>query len=107
MELKLLKLAVERLYDQLEKLTSELDQLKQEMAELHQVMPESVAIIPVSTSLADEYMDAKEVQRTLGVCYNTLRAIVGKGYIKPIRINQRRIRYSKADVIKYLQSERK
>jgi len=103
MELKLLKLAVERLYDQVEKLNSELDMLKQEMAETRQVTPETVATVPVSTSFADEYMDAKEVQRTLGVCYNTLRKVVNDGHIKPIKINQRRIRYSKADVIKYLE----
>ena len=106
MELKLLKLAIERLHDQVEQLNSEMQHMKQELATLQEKVPEP-ALEPnpsVITNLADEYMNIKEVQKTLGVCYNTLKNIVEKGHLKPIRINQRRIRYSKAEVINYLQS---
>jgi excisionase family DNA binding protein len=104
MEMKLLKLAVERLYDQVEKLNGEIAQLKHEMADLRDKQPAVNLTVPPTVMLVEnEYLDTKEVQRMLGVCYNTLRKVVDDGHIKPIRINQRRVRYNKADVIRYLE----
>lgn len=52
----------------------------------------------------DVLMDTKEVLELLGISYNTLQAIVRKELINPIRINQRRVRYSRKDILAYVNS---
>lgn len=52
----------------------------------------------------DVLMDTKEVLELLGISYNTLQAIVRKQLIKPIRINQRRVRYSRKGILAYINS---
>jgi hypothetical protein len=104
MEIKLLKLAIERLHDQVEQLSVEMGKVKEELAEIKKQNPQSFTHDkPTSMNLEDEYINTKDVQQILGVCYNTLRKVVEDGYLKPIRINQRRVRYNKADVIRYLE----
>lgn len=100
--MKLLKLAVERLHDQVEQLSLDLKSVKEELKELK----EGKLVAPaaeVQSNVKDEYINTKEVQQLLGVCYNTLRRVVEEGHLKPVRINQRRVRYNKADVIRYLE----
>jgi len=50
-------------------------------------------------------MDIKEVQTKLGICYNSLSKLVKQGILKPIRINQRRIRFLRKSVYEYIQSQ--
>lgn len=52
----------------------------------------------------DVLMDTKDVLELLGISYNTLQAIVRKQLISPIRINQRRVRYSKKGILAYINS---
>lgn len=56
--------------------------------------------------LEDLLIDTKEVLEILGVSYNTLQTIVDKKLINPIRISPRRVRYSKIDVLNYINSLR-
>ena len=102
MEGKLLKLAIERLHDQVEQLNRDMRSIKEELEELKEqkVVRPTIELQPVTK---DEYINTKEVQQLLGVCYNTLRRVVEEGHLKPVRINQRRVRYNKADVIRYLE----
>lgn len=105
-EIKLLKLAMERLIDQVGQLSTDLELLRSELSEMKKSSLGATAVLPqVVTSSANEYIDIKEAQEILGVCYNSLRKIIDDGYIKPIRINQRRVRFNKADIIGYLQRE--
>lgn len=53
----------------------------------------------------DVLLDTKEVLSILGISYNTLRSIINKKLISTIRINQRRVRYSKKAIYAYIESK--
>lgn len=97
----MVRLAIERMNEEIEKLKTLVEQQQAEMQELRKV-PVITTTPNLSTSQEDEYLDSRDVQKILGVCYNTLQKIVKQGLIKPIRINQRRFRYSKMAVMNYL-----
>lgn len=101
MELTMIKLAVERLYNEVEKLKSKNERLELEVQELktNQKVDQSPVL---NKKEEDELMDTKQVLKYLGVCYNTLQSIINKGFIQPIRINQRRIRFSKKSLYAYI-----
>ena len=90
MEAKLLELALNNLLDQYQKLKSEVAELREELQGLKNNAP-----IPVveSKPQEDELLDLKEVQGLLGICYNSLKKLINKGKIKPVRINERRMRF--------------
>jgi len=96
----MVKLAIERMNEELERLKVVVQKQQEEIAELKKSkVIETPEAVPVRE---DEFINTKDVQKILGVCYNTLRQIVQQGLLRPIRINQRRIRYSKAAVLNYL-----
>ena len=101
MELNLLKLAVEKLYSEVQELKGKNSELELSIAQLQEKL-EAGNQHAQPQIVEDELIDTKQVLNYLGVCYNTLRSIINKGLIKPIRINQRRIRYSKVSIQKYL-----
>ena len=96
----MVRLAIERMNEELEKLKEQVRRQQEEIEELRSVVP--VAQLETTSQKEDEYLDSRDVQKILGVCYNTLQKIVKQGLIKPIRINQRRFRYSKKAVFNYL-----
>lgn len=105
-DVKIFQLAFERLItevDELKKqnsdLRKDLDELKSQEVKLPQEIPKPE---PVSSY---ELLDTKEVLKILGVSYNTLQTIVRRGELKPIRINQRRVRYSKIQIIEFIESK--
>lgn len=100
MEITLIKLALERLYGEVETLKEVIKAQDDQIRQLKSQTPQLVFEAP--KILETEYINMKEVQRILGVCYNTLQKIIQKGLLRPIRINQRRIRYSKTEVMQYL-----
>ncbi len=99
MELKLIKLAVERLHDEVQALIIRNKELEQEVQNLKLNTPQA----PIEAKVDDELIDTKQVLKYLGICYNTLQSIINKGLIQPIRINQRRIRFSKRSLQRYIQ----
>ena len=99
MELKLIKLAVERLLDEVQALIIRNKELEQEIQNLKLNTPQA----PIEAKVDDELIDTKQVLKYLGICYNTLQSIINKGLIQPIRINQRRIRFSKRSLQRYIQ----
>ena len=105
-EIKILQLAVERLVNELDKLKIEHEALKKEIEKLRkQNRSKAVLIQPDPKVSETSLLDTKEVLRILGVCYNTLQKIVQKGLITPIKISQRRVRYSKAKIVEYLKKQ--
>lgn len=104
MEIKLLMLALNKLSDEHEKLKAEFSDLKAEIVLLkRQPVQSQTSVVPDKAN--DELLDIKEVRNILGICYNSLSKLVREGLLKPIRINQRRIRFSKAGVMRYIQSQ--
>jgi predicted DNA-binding transcriptional regulator AlpA len=56
----------------------------------------------VESKKTDELINTKEVLYYLGICNNTLQSIIKKGLLHPIRINKRRLRFSKNSIQEYL-----
>lgn len=102
MDAKLLELALNNLLDQYQKLQSEVAILRDEVRGL-----KSSPLTPQieSKPIEDELLDLKQVQELLGICYNSLKKLINKGLIKPIRINERRVRFSRISILNYIQSE--
>lgn len=98
----MVRLAIERMNEELEKLKEQVRRQQEEINELRNSAP--TRQLEAALPKEDEFIDTKDVQKILGVCYNTLRQIVQQGLLRPIRINQRRIRYSKKAVLNYLGS---
>ena len=99
----MVRLAIERMNEELEKLKEQVRKQQEEIEELRNTVP--IAHSELVIQKEDEYLDSRDVQKILGVCYNTLQKIVKQGFIKPIRINQRRFRYSRRSVFAYLQNK--
>lgn len=96
----MVRLAIERMNEELEKLKEQVRRQQLEIEEMRNAAPAQQ--LKVAVPMEDEFIDTKDVQKILGVCYNTLKQIVQQGLLRPIRINQRRIKYSKESVIAYL-----
>ncbi len=100
---KLLELSLERLMQKVEWLEKQNEKLNERVKALQQNY--EVAISSTAEQIREDVlMDTKEVLELLGISYNTLQAIVRKQLIKPIRINQRRVRYSRKGILTYINS---
>lgn len=101
MDSKLLELAFLKLSEDLTKALTRIDTLEDEVKILKQNNKNpSVEIKAVES---DELLNTKDVMLKLGICYNSLAKLIKDGLIKPIRINQRRIRFTKSSILKYIQ----
>lgn len=105
METKLLSIAVLQLSNQHDKMLSEIEELKNEIKNLKaqsfvEQTPQPEKVVEEKTML----LDAKEVQKILGISFNTLYKLVNQGLIKRIKINQRRVRYPRESVNEYIQN---
>jgi hypothetical protein len=99
MDLKTIEWIVIGLRNEYEALQTEVKELRSELRKNSQINE--------TKKEDDELLDTKQVLNYLGVCYNTLRSVIQKGLIQPIRINQRRVKYSKREVLNYVSSLRK
>ena len=103
METKLLNIAVMKLSDDLDETKTKLEQALKEIVELKKTCShhssEEQKPVPVEE---DSLLNIKEVLSKLGICYNSLNKLIKQGLIKPIRINQRRIRFSRSSIIQYI-----
>lgn len=104
MELKVLMMAFDRLSDEHEKLKTEMNELREEMRKLKNA-PTQVTTIAEPAAKEDELLDLKQVQAMLGICYNSLKKLISRGLIKPIRINERRVRFSRLSILNYIRTE--
>lgn len=102
MNIVVLQLAIEQLSRDVELLKQENVRLNLEVKELKE---KHLTPAPIPVRSEPELLDTKQVLAYLGVCYNTLQAIIRKGLIQPIRINQRRIRFSKQAVLNFLSAQ--
>jgi predicted DNA-binding transcriptional regulator AlpA len=100
METKILEMAVAQLSEEVDKLKSQLSTVCAQMTELLEGTSNQKAIAE------DEVLwNYKEVQSKLGICYTSLSKLIKQGLIKPIRINQRRIRFSKISILRYIKEQ--
>ncbi len=105
METKMLNLAIGKLSDEVETLKKQVSDLINEVTKLKM----NNSPISSSTEIQVEsnkelLLDTKEVMKLLGICYNSLYKLVREGLIKPIKINQRRVRFTKISILRYIHS---
>ncbi len=100
---KLIELSLERLMQKVEWLEKRNEKLNERVKALQQNFEGAVSTTKQEIR-EDVLMDTKEVLELLGISYNTLQAIVRKRLINPIRINQRRVRYSRKGILAYVNS---
>ena len=101
-EIKFFRLALDGLMNEIELLKQQNIKFKQELEYLKKQGSINQVSSNAPTVTDTTLLDTKEVLRILGICYNTLQRIVEKGLLKPIRINQRRVRYTQKGVLNYL-----
>jgi len=102
-EIKIFQLALNSLMEEVESLKLQNLELKDQFEQFKELHGLNKAQVPKEPAVPETaLLDTKEVQRILGVCYNTLQKVVAKGLLKPIKIGQRRVRYSKAKILEYL-----
>ena len=106
MEIKMLMLAIGKLSDEVDTLKLKVADLSDELVkvkEAKQYIP--VESPPVQIDITkDILIDTKEVMNILGICYNSLCKLVKQGHIKRVRINQRRMKYSKNSIESFIQN---
>jgi len=104
MNLTMLKLAVEKLYDDVEKLKARNKELELQLKTISDGVKLKIDsnVEEKTLSKPDELMNTKQVQKYLGICYNTLQTIIDKGLIKPIRVSQRRVRFTRQSIQAYI-----
>ncbi len=98
----MIKLAVEKLYDDVEKLKLRNKELELQIKSLSEDSIQNDVQTKNIQSTEDELMNTKQVQKYLGICYNTLQTIIDKGLIKPIRVSQRRVRFTRRSIQAYI-----
>ena len=102
-EIKIFRLALDKLMEEVELLKLQNMELKEAFEGFKQEYQSQSASVPPKPVVSETaLLDTKEVQNILGICYNTLQKIVAKGLLTPIKIGQRRIRYSKVKILEYL-----
>lgn len=102
-EIKIFQLALNQLMEEVELLKSQNEELKKQFEGFKKENRSTAILIPPEPTVEETVLlDTKDVLNILGVCYNTLQKIVAKGLLIPIKINQRRVRYSKIKILEYL-----
>lgn len=95
-----MQLVLEKLSEEQEKLKKEIRELRSELIALKST--NSYQVTSEFTSIKDdELLDYKDVQKMLGICYNSLKKLIDSGQIVPIRLNERRVRFSKQSILNY------
>jgi len=106
MDARLLQLALNNLLDEVERLKSRLHTPESEMELIRSsAVKTSDSENRLVVADSDELMDIKEVQSKLWICYNSLNKLVKQGLLKPIKINQRRIRFRKQAIYDFIKSQ--
>jgi hypothetical protein len=107
MELQLIQLAIKALVSDMEALKAENKEMKQEIIALKRQQTSQVPVQQEKQIQTDVMLGLLDARRLLGVSRNTFLKMVESGTIKPIRMNQRTIRYSKVSIMEFIENNRK
>ena len=103
MDLLLLKLAIERLNQQLEELKQENKNQHQRIVILEKGSSKEVRHEPMPPVKDTELLTNMEVRALLRIGKNTMIKLTKTGQIQQIRMNERTLRYSKISVLEYIE----
>lgn len=102
MDVKLLQLAVQNLSDRLDKLEKENKELKAEVQELKRMkMPLTKDQSQKDVEL-NEFLTLKEAISLLKISRSGFLRMVEDGILIPIRMNLRTLRYSKREILEFM-----
>lgn len=99
-----IKLAFERMTQQIRELSEEVKQLRNKCAQL-EIQKQQVQI-RTANPVNDELINVTVAKKILDVSRNTFLSMVSKGIFTPIRMNLRTIRYSRAEIQSYIDQKR-
>ena len=102
MKTEILEMALETLKNKVQELKEEVKELREKVNK-NKSCEYTIHEQPNTNQDLDELLTIKQVQKILGVCYNTLqKSIVKKGLLVPKKISERKIRFSKRELIAYM-----
>ena len=103
MELKLLQLAIQNLSDRSDKLEQDNKLLHLEIKELKRKQSVSEPTNTHKVSEEDELLNIKSAIALLKVSRSGFIRMVSEGLFKPVRMNLRTLRYSKRQILDFIQ----
>jgi regulator of replication initiation timing len=102
MELKVIMMALESLSQKVETLSQENKELRLEINALKRKTNEPVSNQVIQSQKEDELVTLLSARTILGLSRSGFLKLVNDGFIKPIRMNLRTVRYSRQLIQEYI-----
>jgi len=101
-----IKLAIERMCEEIEKLKQVVNDQQKRISELERNRNRSTTVVEPSTpKVEDELLNNEQVKRILNIGKNSLIKLVRDGVLVQIRINERTVRFSRSALMEYIQKK--
>ncbi|MNU46059.1 Helix-turn-helix domain protein [compost metagenome] len=97
------KLAIERMSEEIEKLKAQVNEQQRRIALLEKTGNRTLLIEPIPSKKEDELLNNQQVKRILNIGKNSLIKLVRDGVLVAIRMNERTVRFSRAAIMEYIE----
>lgn len=97
------KLAIERMSEEIEKLKAQVREQQQRISQLEKTGNRVTPIETNSSKKEDELLNNQQVKQILKIGKNSLIKLVRDGVLVAIRMNERTVRFSKAAIMEYIE----
>ena len=97
------KLAIERMSEEIEKLKTQVNEQQRRIALLEKNGNRTLPIELIQNKKDDELLNNQQVKRILNIGKNSLIKLVRDGVLVAIRMNERTIRFSRAAIMEYIE----
>jgi len=100
------KLAIERISEEIEKLKAQIREQQQRISQLEKT---GNRVTPIETNSSkkneDELLTNEQVKQILSIGKNSLIKLVRDGELIAIRLNERTVRFSRAAIMEYIEKK--
>jgi predicted DNA-binding transcriptional regulator AlpA len=97
------KLAIERMSEEIERLKQTVGEQQKRISELERNRNRSMVVEPITPKNEDELLNNEQVKSILKIGKNSLIKLVREGVLVAIRINERSVRFSRSAIMEYIQ----
>lgn len=97
------KLAIERMSEEIEKLKAQVNEQQRRITLLEKNGNRTLPIESTPNKKEDELLNNQQVKRILNIGKNSLIKLVRDGVLVQIRMNERTVRFSKAAIMEYIE----
>lgn len=97
------KLAIERMSEEIEKLKAQVREQQQRISHLEKTGNRVTHIETSSSKKEDELLNNQQVKQILKIGKNSLIKLVRDGVLVAIRMNERTVRFSRAAIMEYIE----